>query len=78
MMIDERPKPDTSEEIEYEINTSKHSRDEDGMRLEIEPEGDSKPDEHIRESSYCGVDEDVGEEGLRVHNVFSFYYFCRF
>jgi hypothetical protein len=37
------------------------------MCLEIEPEGDSKPDEHIGKSCYCGVDEDVGEEGSGFH-----------
>ena len=67
MMIDERSEPDTSEEIEYEIYPSKYPRDEDRMCLEIEPEGDCKPDQHIRESSDCGVREDVGEEGLIIH-----------
>ena len=61
-MIDERPEPDTTEEIQNQIHPSEHPSDEDRMCLEVEPEGDRKPDEHIRESSYCGVDEDVGEE----------------
>ena len=69
-MIDERSEPDTTEEIQYKIDTSEHTRDEDRMCLEIEPESDSKPDQHIRESSYCSVDKDVGEEGRRFHNVF--------
>ncbi len=66
-MIDERTEPDTTEEIEHEINPSEHPSDEDRMCLDIEPEGDCKPDEHIRESSDCSVDEDVGEEGRWVH-----------
>ena len=66
-MIDERSEPDTTKEIEYEIHPSEHPSDEDRMCLEIEPEGDRKPDEHIRESSDCSVDEDMGEEVRVVH-----------
>lgn len=67
MMIDERTEPDTTEEIEHEIHSSEHPSNEDRMCLEIEPEGNRKPDEHISKSSDCSVDEDVGEEGGWFH-----------
>ena len=69
-MIDEWAEPDTTEEIQNQIDSSERSCHEDRVCFEIEPESDRKPDEHIRESCYCGVDEDVGEEGRRFHNVF--------
>ena len=68
MMIDEWSEPDTTEEIEYEIYPSEHPSDKYGMCLEIEPKGNRKPDEHIGKSSYCGVDEDVREEGSGLIN----------
>lgn len=66
-MIDEWAEPDSTEEIQNQIDSSERSCHEDWVCLQIEPEGDSKPDEHIRESSDCSVDEDVGEEIFRRH-----------
>lgn len=62
-MIDKGSEPDATEEIQNQIDSSERSCHEDRVCLQIEPEGDSKPDQHIRESCYCGVDKDVGEEG---------------
>lgn len=66
-MINKRPEPDTTEEIQNQIDSSEHPRHKDWVCLQIEPEGNRKPDEHIRESCYCCVDEDVGEEIFRRH-----------
>ena len=63
MMIDERSEPYTTEHIEDEIDPSEHPRDEDGLGLEVCPEGDGEPEKHIGKSCYRGVREDVCEEG---------------
>ncbi len=76
-MVDERSEPDATEEIENQIHSSEHPCHEDRVCLKVEPEGDSKPDQHIREFSDCGVDEDVGEEGGGFHSVFCFFFVCR-
>jgi len=67
MMIDERSEPYPTEHIEYEIYPSEHPRDEDGLGLEVGPEGDRKPEKHIGKSCYRGVCEDVCEEFLGIH-----------
>lgn len=60
-MINKRSEPDSTEEIHHEIGTPEYPSHEDRVSLEVEPEGNRKPDEHIGKSSYCGVGEDVGE-----------------
>ncbi len=67
VMIDEWAEPYTTEHIQDEIDPSEHPRDEDGLGLEVRPEGDSEPEKHIGKSCYRGVGEDVCEEGWGFH-----------
>ena len=64
MMIDKGSEPYTTEEIENEIDPSEHPGDKYWACLEVCPEGDRKPEEHIRESCDCGIGEDVGKKFL--------------
>jgi len=73
MVIDERSEPHTRKKIQHQIESSEHSRDEYRMRLEVYPESDSEPQEHVRKSSDRGVDEDVGEEDRGFHYKFQFF-----
>ena len=68
MVIDERSEPNPSEHIQHEIYPPEHARDEDGLGLEVCPEGDREPQKHIRKARYGGVGEDMGEEFLILHS----------
>ncbi len=50
-MINQRSEPDATKEIEYCVDSPEHSGHKYWPSLEIEPESNSKPDEHIRKSS---------------------------
>lgn len=66
-MIDERSEPDATEEIQDHIDPTEYPRHEDRPSLEIEPEGDREPDEHIGKSRDGGIGEDVREEFYILH-----------
>lgn len=70
VVIHEWAEPYSSEHVECQIYSSEHTRHKDRVRLEVRPECDSKPQEHIGEASYGRVGEDVREEGGGFHSVF--------
>ena len=67
MMIDEWSEPDTTEKVQDHIDPTEYPGHEDGPSLEIEPEGDREPDEHIGKSGDGSIGEDVSEEIFGVH-----------
>lgn len=69
VVIHEGAEPESGEEIQHQIASPEHSRDKYWVRREVRPEGDREPEEHVRESCYGGVCEDVGEEIRGFHEL---------
>ncbi len=69
-MVDKRPEWYPPEEIEHQIYSAEHSRDQYTLRLEVRPECDSEPQEHIGKASYGWVGEDMREEARIMHRGF--------